>query len=526
MSTEMYPFERSLTFYKTATIGIITPRDYSRAKLTGSVIFTSMEVHRDMSVAFFGPGVANFDKARTAQSLPKEGERGFAARFGDSAPHVVSNVRDALELARAMSSQDDVLLRAAHILCTLFTKRYVPENPRQRHNLACTAVALASKIEIDDPKADYYKSLTFVYENEEELRKQYGEFWDMSDPVNTFVAELDIVRAVGGALCAPISLHYAHAASKQTGALVRIACDPLVWCTFSQREIGENAERVDRLIEGALIAEACVRRREEEAPREMPLTNDYTIGVELGKGKYGRVALATRGSHTFACKMTHTQAFDQLPTSFLIEWATLHLFAEIRTPYVVRLVDAFVLPPECYLILEKCECSLKDVNLPIAHDRAIQCARDLFSGLECIHTHGICHRDIKPHNILVTSDWRFKIADFNVATTTCMSTSRRFGRGMQPPSYSAPEVTARSTSYFLSVDVWSAGCVLSELLTGKPLFDTVEKTHSTAAVLADRALLGTDRHPSWERVILGCLAINPDDRFTATEALEATFELS
>jgi glycogen synthase kinase 3 beta len=86
----------------------------------------------------------------------------------------------------------------------------------------------------------------------------------------------------------------------------------------------------------------------------------------------------------------------------------------------------------------------------------------LLRGLAFIHSKNIMHRDIKPQNLLVTASGLLVIADFGSAkqidqTSTSYICSRH---------YRAPELIFGSKSYTQAIDIWSAGCVLFEMLTG------------------------------------------------------------
>ena len=88
-------------------------------------------------------------------------------------------------------------------------------------------------------------------------------------------------------------------------------------------------------------------------------------------------------------------------------------------------------------------------------------------GLEHCHSCGVLHRDIKGSNLLLDRDNNLKIADFGLST---------FRQRKQPLTsrvvtlwYRPPELLLGSTDYGVTVDLWSTGCILAELFTGKPL---------------------------------------------------------
>lgn len=102
----------------------------------------------------------------------------------------------------------------------------------------------------------------------------------------------------------------------------------------------------------------------------------------------------------------------------------------------------------------------------------VRCVKILFYqvclALNHIHEMGISHRDITPNNILVSSKGEVKLADFGSAKildADHVSMSYICSR-----YYRAPELLMGCTNYTTKIDVWSAGCILCEMLTGKPLF--------------------------------------------------------
>ncbi|XP_071416803.1 cyclin-dependent kinase 6 isoform X1 [Pithys albifrons albifrons] len=91
----------------------------------------------------------------------------------------------------------------------------------------------------------------------------------------------------------------------------------------------------------------------------------------------------------------------------------------------------------------------------------------LFRGLDFLHSHRVVHRDLKPQNILVTSNGQIKLADFGLARI--YSFQMALTSVVVTLWYRAPEVLLQS-SYATAVDLWSVGCIFAEMFRRKPLF--------------------------------------------------------
>jgi hypothetical protein len=113
--------------------------------------------------------------------------------------------------------------------------------------------------------------------------------------------------------------------------------------------------------------------------------------------------------------------------------------------------------------------ALREAGGPLPVERTLSIAEDLCRALAFAHEHGIVHRDVKPANIWLTSDGQAKLGDFGLAVALGQSRVTQAGTIMGTAAYMPPEqalggeVTSQS-------DLYSLGCVLYELLTGRPPF--------------------------------------------------------
>ncbi|XP_064512261.1 mitogen-activated protein kinase 12 isoform X1 [Pseudopipra pipra] len=102
----------------------------------------------------------------------------------------------------------------------------------------------------------------------------------------------------------------------------------------------------------------------------------------------------------------------------------------------------------------------------LTEDRIQFLVYQMLKGLKYIHSSGIIHRDLKPGNLAVNEDCELKILDFGLARHT---DSEMTGY-VVTRWYRAPEVILNWMHYTQTVDIWSVGCIMAEMITGRPLF--------------------------------------------------------
>jgi Tol biopolymer transport system component len=160
-------------------------------------------------------------------------------------------------------------------------------------------------------------------------------------------------------------------------------------------------------------------------------------------------------------------------------------------------------------------------GLPLSETLAI--AAQIAVALEAAHEHGIVHRDLKPANVMVRPDGSVKVLDFGVAlhihdddtpATGASSTLTGAGRVVGTPAYMSPE-QARGHRVDRRTDIWSFGCVLFELLSGRRAFDGPTASDVIAAVLEhdpDWSRLPSSTPEALRRLLTRCLTKDPRRR--------------
>ncbi|MCH90952.1 putative serine/threonine-protein kinase, partial [Trifolium medium] len=93
----------------------------------------------------------------------------------------------------------------------------------------------------------------------------------------------------------------------------------------------------------------------------------------------------------------------------------------------------------------------------------------LLSGLDHCHSHGVLHRDIKGSNLLIDNNGVLKIADFGLANVFDSHHNIPLTSRVVTLWYRPPELLLGANHYGVAVDLWSTGCILGELYTGRPI---------------------------------------------------------
>ncbi|MEU1179886.1 serine/threonine-protein kinase [Streptomyces sp. NPDC005820] len=168
---------------------------------------------------------------------------------------------------------------------------------------------------------------------------------------------------------------------------------------------------------------------------------------------------------------------------------------------------------------------------PFTVERALAIGRDIADALAHSHGQGLIHRDIKPSNVMLTSGGDNKVLDFGIAKVVAETTTRLTATGMTvgTPAYLSPEqLTGRSVDG--RSDQYSTGCLLYELLTGRPPFigdspfAVMHQHISQEPVAASR--LRPQIPAAVDGLVLRALAKDREERFgSATELREALAEL-
>ncbi|KAI4338669.1 hypothetical protein MLD38_023698 [Melastoma candidum] len=279
---------------------------------------------------------------------------------------------------------------------------------------------------------------------------------------------------------------------------------------------------------------------------------------KIGQGTYSNVYKAkdTMTGKIVALKKVR---FDNLePESVRFMAREILIMRHLDHPNVLKLEG---------LVTSRMSCSLYLVFEYMDHDLAglaaspgvkftepqVKCyVQQLLSGLEHCHKRRVLHRDIKGSNLLIDDGGVLKIGDFGLASFFDPDHKHRMTSRVVTLWYRPPELLLGATEYGVGIDLWSAGCILAELLAGKPIIPgrtEVEQLHKIYKLCGSpseeywkkyklpnatlfkprepyrRCIKETfkDFPPSSLPLVETLLAIDPIERRTATDALNSEF---
>ncbi|HYG73247.1 MAG TPA: Stk1 family PASTA domain-containing Ser/Thr kinase [Actinomycetota bacterium] len=259
----------------------------------------------------------------------------------------------------------------------------------------------------------------------------------------------------------------------------------------------------------------------------------YRVENELGRGGMAKVYRGedTVLGRTVAVKVLAPQYADD--PNFVERFRReAQAAARLSNPNVVSVFDTGSEEDVHFIVMEFVDGRTLGDYLTgggrIMPDRALDIGIDVCRALEAAHAQGVVHRDIKPGNIMVTASGDVKVTDFGIARmATSADTLAQTAAILGTASYLSPE-QAQGQPVDGRTDIYSLGCVLYEMVTGRPPFIG----DSPVAVASKQVLeqpvppsrLNRDVSPDLDAVILRALAKNADNRYQSAEELRSDLE--
>ncbi|CAG9581677.1 unnamed protein product [Danaus chrysippus] len=227
----------------------------------------------------------------------------------------------------------------------------------------------------------------------------------------------------------------------------------------------------------------------------------YQMLTPVGSGAYGQVCSAIDTVHNMKVAIKKLARPFQSAVHAKRTYRELRMLKHMNHENVIGLLDVFT--PEknleefqqVYLVTHLMGADLNNIvrTQKLSDDHVQFLIYQILRGLKYIHSAGIIHRDLKPSNIAVNEDCELKILDFGLARPT----ETEMTGYVATRWYRAPEIMLNWMHYNQTVDIWSVGCIMAELLTGRTLFPGTDHIHQLNLIME---VLGTPANEFMQKI--------------------------
>ena len=197
-----------------------------------------------------------------------------------------------------------------------------------------------------------------------------------------------------------------------------------------------------------------------------------------------------------ALKEIHLDSEEGTPSTAIRE---ISLMKELKHENIVNLYDVIHTENKLMLVFEFMDLDLKKY-MDTRGERGMlepptikSFMYQLMKGIAFCHENRVLHRDLKPQNLLINNKGMLKLADFGLARAFGIPVNT-FSNEVVTLWYRAPDVLLGSRTYNTSIDIWSAGCIMAEMYTGRPLFPGTTNEDQLQKIFR---LMGTPSERSW-----------------------------
>ena len=210
---------------------------------------------------------------------------------------------------------------------------------------------------------------------------------------------------------------------------------------------------------------------------EININSFYTVSV-IGKGSYAKVLLIKKkdDGKLFALKKLKKSMIEKKKQENHVKTERNILVEVDNNPFVVQLYYTFQNDKNLYFVLEYCPggelFNLLQKKRRLSENQTKFYAAQMVLALEHLHKYNVIYRDLKPENVLITSNGYIKITDFGLSKMNVKQNEAKSICGT--PEYLAPEILMK-IGYGKAIDWWTLGNILYEMMVGIPPFYTNDR---------------------------------------------------
>ncbi|XP_074224140.1 mitogen-activated protein kinase kinase kinase 4 isoform X1 [Camelus bactrianus] len=262
------------------------------------------------------------------------------------------------------------------------------------------------------------------------------------------------------------------------------------------------------------------------------VTFKWQRGNKIGEGQYGKVytCISVDTGELMAMKEIRFQPNDHKTIKETAD--ELKIFEGIKHPNLVRYFGVELHREEMYIFMEYCdEGTLEEVSRLGLQEHVIRLySKQIAIAINVLHEHGIVHRDIKGANIFLTSSGLIKLGDFGCSVklkNNAQTMPGEVNSTLGTAAYMAPEVITRAKGegHGRAADIWSLGCVIIEMVTGKRPWHEYEHNFQIMykVGMGHKPPIPERLSPEGKDFLSHCLESEPRRRWTASQLLDHSF---
>ncbi|KAG8583055.1 hypothetical protein GDO81_008264 [Engystomops pustulosus] len=262
------------------------------------------------------------------------------------------------------------------------------------------------------------------------------------------------------------------------------------------------------------------------------VTFKWQRGNKIGEGQYGKVytCISVDTGELMAMKEIRFQPNDHKTIKETAD--ELKIFEGIKHPNLVRYFGVELHREEMYIFMEYCdEGTLEEVSRLGLQEHVIRLyTKQITIAINVLHEHGIVHRDIKGANIFLTSAGLIKLGDFGCSVklkNNAQTMPGEVNSTLGTAAYMAPEVITRAKGegHGRAADIWSLGCVLIEMVTGKRPWHEYEHNFQIMykVGMGHKPPIPDRLSPEGKDFLSHCMESDPKKRWTASQLLDHPF---